>query len=211
MRFIVSGILIFFAFNVYGATSKNSIWLGTFSKKELSENYSAWVEAQLRYGLDQGGANQILYRTGLLYSLSQNHELGFLYAFIQSGLQREHRLTFQHSQKYGHWLSLNFSHRARLEARFLEDSDDDAGRFRYLIRGEGELSSTPSFVIWDEVFVNTTSDSWTGDFAQNRNRLFVGVKVKVFNSRSEIGYLNQYVRRSAGDVSEHIATIYWFF
>lgn len=211
MKFIMSSILVFFSFNIYAETSKNSGWIGTFSKKEVSKNYSSWIEAQLRYGLDQGGVDQILYRTGVLYRLSQNQEIGILYAFIQAGIQKEHRFTLQHSQKYGRLLSLNFSHRARLEGRFLEDSGDDAGRLRFLIRGEEELSPSPSFVIWDEVFINTTSDSWTGDYALNRNRLFVGIKVKIFDSRSEVGYLNQYVRRNSGDVSEHIATIYWFF
>lgn len=203
--------VLFCSLETWAATSKNSGWLGTFSKKEITENYKAWVEAQMRYGFDQGGANQILYRTGLLYDLSPRHEFGFLYAFIQTGLQKEHRFTVQHSQKYGEWLSLNFSHRMRLEARFLEDNDDDAGRFRYLIRGEGELQSTPSFVLWNEVFVNTSVDSWTGDYTLDRNRLFVGFKIKVFNSRTEIGYLNQFVRRRSGDVSEHVATMYWFF
>lgn len=208
---IVCFVLVFSSLNTLAANSKNSGWFGTFSKKEISENYNAWIEAQLRYGFDQGGANQILYRTGLLHNLSQNHEIGFLYAFIQGGNLKEHRFTLQHSQKYGEWLSLHFSHRARMEARFLEDNDDDAGRFRYLIRGEGQLSSSPSLVLWNELFINTTSDSWTGDHALDRNRFFAGFKVKIFNSRSEIGYLNQYIRRNTGDISEHIVTAYFFF
>ena len=166
MNYVVKSVigfaLLFFSLASLAADSKNSAWLGTFSKKEITTGYSAWIEAQMRYGFDQGGANQILYRTGLLYSLSDNHELGFLYAFIQAGNQKEHRLTIQHSQKYGRWLSLMFSHRARLEGRSLEDSDDDAGRFRYLIRGESDMSSCMGFVFWNEAFINTTSDSWTG-------------------------------------------------
>ena len=165
----------------------------------------------MRYGFDQGGANQILYRTGLLYGTSSAGEFGLLYGYIQSGLQKEHRFALQHSMSYGHWLSLKFSHRIRLEARFLEDSSDDAGRFRYLVRGEGGLSPMPSLVFWNEIFLNTTRDSWTGDEAIDRNRFFIGTKVKIFNCRSEIGYLNQYVPRETGDISEHIATVYWFF
>lgn len=204
-------IMMLFSFNVSATVSENSGWIGTFSKKEITENYHSWIEGQMRYSFERGGANQILFRTGVLQKLSEGQGLGYLYAYIQSGTQKEHRLTLQHTQKYGHWLASSFSHRARLEGRFLEDSDEDAGRFRYLIRSEKELISCPSLVVWNEVFVHLTQNSWTGDNAFDRNRFFLGTKVKVFNARAELGYMNQYVHRAAGDISEHIATVYWFF
>ncbi|NQZ18061.1 MAG: DUF2490 domain-containing protein, partial [Bdellovibrionales bacterium] len=182
----------------------------TFSKKEITEGYYGWIEGQLRYGFDQGGVNQFLYRTGLLVDVAENHQLGFLYAFIQAGIQKEHRFALQHVQKYGQALGLSMSHRVRLEYRTLEISDVEAGRFRYLSRAEGETKPSPTLVVWDEVFINTTRDSWTGNMGFDRNRLFIGVKTKIYNIRGEFGYLNQYVPRDSGDISEHIATFYFF-
>ena len=86
--------------------SRNSGWLGTFAKREITENYYGWIETQLRYGFDQGGTNQILYRTGLLYRLNDSHELGFLYGYIESGNQKEHRFALQHVQRYGELVRL---------------------------------------------------------------------------------------------------------
>lgn len=193
------------------ADSKNSAWFGTFAKKEITENYYGWVEAQLRYGFDQGGTNQFLYRTGLLTNINDSHQLGFLYGYIQSGQNYEHRWTVQHVQNYDFCHCANLSHRARLEYRTRENSDDDAGRFRFLLRSEGETKPHPTFVVWDEIFINTTRDSWTGNTTIDRNRFFLGFKAKIFNIKGEFGYLNQYIPRDTGDISEHVIVTYWFF
>ena len=205
-------VLIFF-FSTCSQASENTTsgWLGTFTKKDLSEKYSFWAETQLRYSIEDGGTNQLLYRFGLLRTLNNEHEIGFLYAFIQSSQLKEHRLTLQHSQKYGEWGGFNFSSRARLEARFLEDSDDDASRFRFLIRKERSLNSDCSFVSWNEIFINITDDAWTGQRTFERNRLFVGLKSSVLNSKVEFGYLNQFVPRVSMDVFEHTLVAYLFF
>ncbi|MEM7645366.1 MAG: DUF2490 domain-containing protein [Pseudomonadota bacterium] len=211
MRIPIILAILFYSSSVWAVDNVNSAWLGTFAKKEITEKYFGWIEAQMRYGLDAGGTNQILYRTGVLRKIGENHEIGFLYAYIQGGSNKEHRWTLQHVQNYGRFLDLKFSHRARLEARFLEDDDDDAGRFRYLIRAEGETKPSPAIVIWNEIFLNTTRDSWTRDRLDDRNRFFIGAKMKIGNIRGEFGYLNQYVPRRTESVSEHIATFYFFF
>lgn len=197
------------------AEDQKGMWLGTFANKKLTENYSFWIETQLRYNLDEGNAAQVLYRTGVLQKLNERQGLGYLYAFIQSGLNKEHRFTLQHTQSYGNLSNYKFSHRVRVETRHLEETTESfeaAGRLRYLLRAEQRDDKNYALVVWDEVFINLNETSWNGHDTQDRNRFFIGVKQEFFASnRLELGYLNQFIPRESGDISEHIATVYLFF
>lgn len=72
--------------------------------------------------------NQSLYRFGLLKKLNENHEVGVIYAYVQSVSAKEHRPTLQHIQhiqhiqQYGDLTSISFSGRSRIEIRFFEDN-----------------------------------------------------------------------------------------
>ena len=127
-----------------------------------------------------------------LQKINDHHELGYLYAFIKTGPVLEHRLTFQHVQKY----SSTMSHRARFELRTFEDLKPKYIA-RFLFRfNQGKL------VIWDELFV-----SLSPDFEFDRNRLFIGLKSNFNEMRFEYGYLAQ----STSETTQHVATIYAFF
>lgn len=215
MKNLILILILITSLNVSAAEERNGTWLGTFAKKELSENYSYWIETQVRYNIDLGNTSQVLYRTGLLQKYGTNQGLGYLYAYIQSGDNREHRFTLQHTHKYGETSGIYFSHRARLESRYLEETTESfepAARARYLIRAEQNQVNKYNFVVWNELFLNLNHTNWNGDQTNDRNRLFIGLKKAFFNSnRFEIGYLNQFIPRETGDVSEHIATVYMFF
>lgn len=187
--------------------SKSSSWFGTFSEKKLSQDFSYWIEAQVRYSFESGGTQQILYRTGLLQNLNESQGLGYLYAYIQSSALKEHRLTLQHTLKMNSF----FSHRARFEMRLMEDDLDNATRFRYLLRGQKPIKNAYKLVAWNELFLNMQKTSWNGDRFFERNRLFLGLRKDLMNFSLEAGYLNQMVPRKSGDVSEHIAVVYLFF
>lgn len=207
-------ILVYFVPHSFAAETKESLWFGTFAKKALTEKYSFWIETQVRYGIDTGSTNQVLYRTGLLQNLNDKHGLGYLYAHIQSPTSREHRLTLQHTMNHGSIdQSYKLSHRARLEGRFLEGvSQDNAGRFRYLLRADQIQFSSWGLIVWDEVFINLNKTKWNGDNSFERNRFFIGLK-KLFleSNHLEVGYLNQTVPRKTEDTSEHILALYLFF
>jgi hypothetical protein len=205
-------LLCLFSKTVLAADDQTGAWLGTFANKKLTSSFNYWLETQVRFNHDQDATKQVLYRTGLLHKIGKSHSLGYLYAFIQSGLTREHRFTFQHGQTYGILANFKFSHRARLEARILEDDDTkNAGRARYLLRVE-QNKDHYGLVIWNEYFANLNKTTWNGDTHSDRNRFFIGIKNKFLASnRIEFGYLNQYVPRDTGDVSEHILTFYFFF
>ena len=206
---------LFISNSSFALENNKSSWLGTFANIKLTEKFNYWIETQVRYNLDLGNTAQVLYRTGVLQKMSETQGLGYLYAFIQSGNAKEHRLTLQHTQNYGNFSEVKLSHRARLESRFLEDdvqSYDTGARVRYLLRAEKLHSHHYAFVIWDEVFINLNKTSWNGNDHLDRNRFFIGVKKGFLNSNHfEIGYLNQFVPRDSGDISEHIATFYFFF
>ena len=190
----------------FATHNRAASWFGTFAQKDITDNFLIWAETQFRYNLELGKNQQILYRPGILHKINEHHQLGYLFAYIQSDSLKEHRFALQHIQKYGNFFNADFSARSRLEARFIEDNSDDAARFRYLLRAEGSC-----WVTWEEIFLNLTDDNWTGNRVVDRNRFFLGLKHFVSDIRVEYGYLNQYIPRATNDVMEHIFTVYLFF
>jgi len=213
----ITATLVFLTVTIFSTNAmaqenlqKGGGWLGTFAKKSIDEDFSFWAETQARYDFEVG-VGQILYRTGLLYNLRSQNSLGFLYGYIQGGNNKEHRWTLQHGEKYGSWGLVDFSHRVRLEGRSLEGGDDSAAwRFRYLLRAQTNHKSCYKYVAWNETFVNMTNDVWTGSTTWDRNRFFIGIRQKFYNSNFEFGYLNQWVWRNPRDTVEHLLVIYLF-
>ena len=203
-------LLIFLLFIIHTTSfaqtnNDDGFWLGVFSKKEWTEKFSYESEAQFRYSTSDGEVSQLLFRSGILYDFTKRHKLGFLFAFIASDNLDEHRFTLQHSQVYFKNENLKLSARSRIEARFFEDFPEDSSRFRYLLRFDYR-----KYIVWNEFFLNLKEDQFTGDRIFDRNRFFVGRKSKLFNSRIEYGYLNQYTPRDNVDTIEHLLVLYLF-
>lgn len=196
---------------LYAAEDTNDLWYGFFNKKTLNSSYAWWTEAQLRYDLDDSTTQQTLFRTGLLKELRAKTEIGFLYAFIQSESNKEHRFALQHVQKYAELMRMNMSHRIRLEVRTIENSTNLPERFRYLLRLQQDTESKWNFVVWDEVFINLSQDEASQIETIERNRLFLGYRFsKLKDLKLELGYLNQYVPRKNKNLMEHILALYIF-
>lgn len=211
MRNVTFLFCVLFVGTVHATNTTNDYWYGFFNKQKINEDYSWWTEGQLRYDLDSQRMQQTLYRTGLLRQL-KNSEVGLLYAFIESGENKEHRLAFQHAKGHGTFSGFNLSHRMRLEFRSREDADNLAERFRYLLRGQGNLTKSLDSVIWNELFLNLRDGTDTGPTLVERNRFFLGIRKNISDSFDmEIGYLNQYVPRTQGNIMEHILVTYMFF
>lgn len=213
MKFSILCSLALFLFSIraYAADDQNGAWFGTFTNKELSKTSSFWAETQLRFGLEENETQQILFRAGFLKRLSDRQGLGLLYGYIETGEVSEHRLALQHTYKYGSVIGLNASHRIRLESRRFENSGFGSERFRYLIRFQKQTESNLKFVLWDEAFVHLRDNSITGNESFDRNRLFIGFRLKAkAETNLEFGYLNQYVPRNGQDLSEHLLVLYVF-
>jgi len=167
MKFLILLITFTAASNSFAADNSNDFWLGTFTKKSITEKLSIWTEAQMRFDLNQSNMQQTLFRTGLLKSLSENQSVGLLYAYIETGDQSEHRLALQHTLKYGALLNTDASHRIRFEGRRFENVGVGSLRFRYLARLQ--IKTTGSFkpVLWNEVFLNLRNTPWFFTFLCN--------------------------------------------
>lgn len=218
MKYLLPWALLLIAFGPQkGAAQTNNdfnVWYGFFNKTTLSETMSWWTETQLRYNVDEEEMGQTLVRTGLLLSIDDSdykNQLGFLYAYIQSGLSKEHRMTLQHTMTYGGSFT-SFSHRMRYEFRTLEQGGAPSNRFRYLIRYAGpNLCVNSSLVLWDEIFLNTEKGLNDDVDHLDRNRFFLGFRVPMERLAMEIGYLNQWAPRKIRSQMDHVATIYMFF
>jgi len=205
MKLIILSLILLSSFSFSQTENDDGFWFGVFTKKEWTEELSYWNEAQFRYSTSDGEVSQLLYRTGILYDISEKHNIGFLFAFIASDGLDEHRFTIQHSQTYLDKNNFKLSSRSRIEARFFEDFPEDSARFRYLLRFDFN-----KYVTWNEFFFHLKEDQFTGDRVFDRNRFFIGRKAKIFNSKVEYGYLNQYIPRDNQDTFEHLLVLYLF-
>jgi len=204
MKFIL--VLIMSMSSAFAVENDIAAWLGTFIKKPLNQKYSIWMDAQVRYSLDEGETAQTLYRTGLLYQYDENIEYGLLYANFQTSGISEHRPTLELRQNFGVYRDLKLSSRARAELRVFEDESNDHLRGRYLLR----LDTENDYIVWDEVFLNVTNNKKRdGDFF-DQNWLFIGKKIEFKEFNIEAGYLNQYIPFEDQSVMEHVAVLYMF-
>jgi hypothetical protein len=185
-------------------------WLGIMGKKNIQDKTNIWIETQLRHNESNQTMQQTLNRFGLLQTVNEHHELGLLMGYIQSDSLKEYRPTLQYSYK-NTWESHSITNRNRLEFRDIENNDADSIRLRVLIRYAYPLSPRYDFVFWEEPFLNLTHEDWTGDRFFERNRAFIGTRIKFEKLSFEVGYMNQSVPRKGTDVSEHIITLYCFF
>lgn len=181
-------------------------WFGLFHRKDINEKFSMWGDYQLRYTMEKGEMQQTLFRFGPLWRFSKNQELGLMYGFVEFGV-KEYRTTAHHLIHVSPRLLL----RSRLEYRNLENNDDDSLRFRYLIRYITPFRGSTSFLIWEEPFLNFTSDKWTGNRTFDRNRFFLGFRFPALGMEMEAGYMNQFIPRSNRDTMEHLALLYVFY
>ena len=211
MKLIFALLFIFFSVSEVFAFTKEEqrTWLGIFARKKITSELDFWAETQLRHDETHQTMNQTLNRFGILKNIDDHHEIGFLFAYVQSATLREYRPTLQYAYK-NKWENDSFSIRNRLEGRDIEDNDANSLRFRSQLRWAHTLNSDYDLVVWDEPFVNLTHETWTGNRFVERNRAFLGTRIKFENISFEVGYMNQYIPRATQSVSEHILTLYTF-
>ncbi len=178
---------------------------GNINKESRQEkHFKYWLEGIDRFGEDSSRLSQAMVRLGLGYSLSKNTSLWLGHAWIHTGAPftttpfAENRIWEQllWTKPFQY---LTFSSRTRLEQRFLETSHKVAYRARQLIKIVVPLreGSNLSFVSSDELFWHKNNFSRNSK-GFDQNRYFIGMGYK-FNSKitTEIGYMNQYIRRVA--------------
>lgn len=182
-------------------------------------NIKLWVEGQGRFGNDSSQFSQGILRTGLGYYFRDNISLWLGYAWIPNNRPAnrndfdEHRIWQQllWTEKFGEG---KFMSRTRLEQRYDDRGDDVGWRFRQFFKYQHPLGFDPklSWVIWDEVFVGINKPDWKPENGFDQNRAFVGFGYQFNQSiRSELGYLNQYIRNpGTTDAMNHIFSVNLF-
>jgi len=189
----------------------NGLWMMKASQGVLGSKdspYRWWLDAHLRYSDDANDFEQSIFRPGLGYALPNNHTLWAGYGWIANSPEmgdtfHEHRFWQQHSwkTKVG---SFGLASRSRLEQRFREGSQDDAGwRFRQFIKLTRPILDDGPFYwsLWDEVFLNLNDTDWGAESGLDRNRIFAGIGWQPKSMpylKAEVGYLNQLIDRPTG-------------
>lgn len=173
-------------------------WWMYFGTYKLDERFSVHGEIQYRNYNFIGELEQLLIRTGLNYAIPESKALvtmGYGYILSEPLLESlssvaEHRVFQQLilNQSVGR---LHFSHRYRIEERWVENSDFK-WRFRYFLGLNIPLNSTVIergtwyAALYNEVFVNGKSSYF------DRNRVYGGLGYKLNSSiKIQLGYMSQ--------------------
>lgn len=191
---------LLFTLNVQ-AQSDFGVWYMSFNTVDLGENWQIQNDIQYRSFNAGNDLEQLMLRGGIGYNLSEkNNNLLIGYAFIRSGelgtedteLENhfnEHRIyqQFITNQRFGRFY---FSHRYRLEERFLKD--DFKVRFRYFlnlrvaITNKELVKNTVYFSTYNELFINGQGALF------DRNRLYGAFGYQISDSfRVDVGAMAQ--------------------
>lgn len=175
-------------------------WAMLFTTNRISEDFSIHAEAQYRNYEVGSNFNQLLLRTALNYNLSDKAMASFGYGYIVTDgtfeePEGEENVTenriYQQFVLRNNVGKLKFSHRYRLEQRFINrplSGNDTEHRARYFLRLTYPLSDTFYLTAYDEVFINLQGDT----FGQNRLYSALGYKFNK-NVRFEAGFLKNHI------------------
>lgn len=178
-----------------------------------------WLDIQPRYLDNTSGLKQGLFRPGIGYATSERTSAWLGYARIYTGTDigqssNEDRIwqQFLWKPQVG---AFGFQSRTRLEQRFLDTGSETGWRFRQFVKASWSLPGDSRFSLagYDEVFLNMNETDWGQRIGFAQNRLFLGVGIKLGESRRtklEVGYLNQRIDGVTNDRMNHILSINLF-
>ncbi len=205
--------------------SNGNLWLNYVGDHPiLGTKWGIHLEGQARRAELGDDWQQLLLRPGVNYQLTPDTMLSMGYGYVETHRYGdfpalhdfpEHRFWQQvaHNRK---WLGLDWTHRLRLEQRWIGEMEKDSGgdwdvarwryenRLRYMLRAN--LPLTPSkntyLTMSDEIFMNFGSNVKGNEFDQNR--AFIGIGYK-FNptTKLEMGFMEQTVQRRGGKIWEN--------
>ena len=199
-------IISFFFLTMSRSQSDFGAWYMSFNNVNLGENWQ--IQSDIQYRSFNAGTDleQLMLRGGIGYNLSENNNNLLLgYAFIRVGefgkantdLENhfnEHRIyqQFITKQSFGRFY---FSHRYRLEERFLKD--DILVRFRYFLNlrvalnNKDLIKNTFYFSTYNEIFINGQGVLF------DRNRLYGAFGYQISDSfRVDLGAMAQIYQTS---------------
>lgn len=171
-------------------------WFMFFSTNRISEKMSIHAEAQYRTYEFGNNFNQLLLRSGLNYNITDQAMVTVGYAnIITDGTFTEPagEENVNENRIYQQFVlrntvgKLKFSHRYRLEQRFItrpQGNNTTEHRARYFLRLTYPLNDSWFVTAYDEVFINLQNDFF------GQNRLYGALGYHVNNDVSiQMGYL----------------------
>lgn len=201
----------YFGDHAFG-TSKWGVHLeGQWRRTRLG---TAWQQLLLRPGVNYQVHPKVLLTAG--YGFIQTHRYG---EFPARAAFPEHRI-FEQAQIAQRGWKLDWSHRLRLEQRFIGQMGPRGdgtffrelwrheNRFRYMLRTNVPLHAKGDWYLglYDEVFLNFGKNVGENGFDQNRAYVAVGRKLPG-QTRFEIGFMEQTLQQRNGRIWEHNHTL----
>ena len=176
---------------------------GSFKKNKASNHWRYWLEGQERFGDDSSRITQTLLRPGIGYAINANTSIWLGYAWVHTGAPLTNNpFTENRIWQQLLWVKTNqyltFTSRTRTEQRFLENNSKTAFRARELIKLSipWRRESKFSLVTSNELFWHKNNFVGRNSRGFDQNRIFIGFGYKLNPAiNTEIGYMNQYIRR----------------
>jgi hypothetical protein len=185
---------------------------GQWRRAELG---TQWQQFQLRPGLNFQASRRVLLTVG--YVFTRAYPYG---EFPVTAAFPEHRI-YQQALVRTPWRGIQFSHRIRMEQRFIrypqtaDRSWTYQNRFRYLLKADlpltGENGSPRWYVpVYNEILIGLPPNyGWR---PWDQNRVFAGIGRSFGEAgRLEVGYLNQFLGQRNGRIFEFNSTLFVTF
>lgn len=188
---------------------QHSGWLFLLNNTKINEKWGAYMDIQLRSSDQFEEVRNLLIRPGVTYYINPRNEatLGYLYnqTYAISGTGpgnlTEHRIWEQYILKHK-LIGANFSHRFRLEQRFIERLHADnlfTQRFRYFFRfmlplqkNKSSFEKGPFAALQNEVFLNLQHKNELNGYVFDQNRAYIAAGYRFGPQLDvELGYMNQ--------------------
>ncbi len=185
-------------------------WSNINSHISVDENrrYQVYLEAQSRLGDNWQRVTTTQVRAALVYNINESlgAYLGYAWApgLIDSRYHRDYREDHRMWQQiaYRHELmGIQWLHRIRQEQRIIARTQEVAHRARYMIKASLPLTERSDFGVTgsDEVMLNLNgveNGPWAG---YDRNRIFVGPYWMDGETRYEVVYIGEHLKRFGSD------------
>ena len=162
-------LILIFGKGSSAQTTETAGWFFLSHAQELNKKWSYITDVQLRSSAGFAHVQNILFRPGLLYNLTDNQTVGIGYTFFGTWDRNEMPHTFEPEHRiFEQYIvdiekgRLALSNRFRLEQRFIQQSSGNvfAQRFRHQVQLKVRLATDSAFnkgsflKLQNEVFLN---------------------------------------------------------